>query len=222
MKLQFLHGDEPVALEAERDSDANWTVRLPDGATRRVSFIRTPEDVLWLRETSADNAVVRAWRVPFARVGDDLTFSYGGRAYRFQPHTERTRAARTPKTASGALTAPMSGIVADLLVKAGETVAAYQPLAVIEAMKVMSTLEAPFAGTVKAVHVRAQEPVAHGALVVEIVPMPEGESKPDKTPESAANKNSEDETRDDMASATRETPDHSQNGAGETPGGEAA
>ncbi len=169
MKLQFIHGDALITLEAERTGDS-WTVLLPDGSSHSLTVARTEEDVLHLTETKADSPLVHSWRVPFASAGDNLDFSYGGNTYRFQPYRTRASASKTPKSSSGILTAPMTGVVSEMLVAVGETVTAYQPLAVIEAMKVMSTLDAPFAGTVKAVHVKALQQVTHGAPVIEIVP----------------------------------------------------
>lgn len=64
----------------------------------------------------------------------------------------------------------MGGVVAEVKVTAGEAVEAYQPLAVVEAMKVLATIEAPFAGTVRAVHIGRGDRVEHGQILVEIAP----------------------------------------------------
>ena len=64
--------------------------------------------------------------------------------------------------------APVAGVVAQLLVAPGDTVVAGQPLASVEAMKMEMWLHAAAAGTVGAVHACVGEPVAAGALLVEI------------------------------------------------------
>jgi biotin carboxyl carrier protein len=64
----------------------------------------------------------------------------------------------------------MVGVVAGVSVAVGDRVAAYQPVAIVEAMKVLATLEAPFAGIVAAVHVKKGDAVEHGAPLVEITP----------------------------------------------------
>ena len=171
MKLQFQYGDSLIALEVERDGDC-WRVTLPDGAQRRIAVTRRGDDVLQIEETSDAGASIHTLLVPFARQEDGVYFSYEGATYRFEPHTGRT-AAHKAKAASGVLTAPMTGIVVEVMVSIGDTVQAYQPLAVIEAMKIMSTLEAPFAGTVTAIHYRAKQQVAHGSPVIEITPLSE-------------------------------------------------
>jgi geranyl-CoA carboxylase alpha subunit len=64
--------------------------------------------------------------------------------------------------------APVAGVVAQVLVAAGERVAAGQPLACVEAMKMEMWLHAAAAGTVKAVHAQAKDSIAAGALLVEL------------------------------------------------------
>ncbi len=65
---------------------------------------------------------------------------------------------------------PVAGIIAQLLVSVGDrVVVAGQQLASVEAMKMEMWLIARAAGTVSAVHRAAQDPVATGDLVIELV-----------------------------------------------------
>ncbi|MDE2145227.1 MAG: carbamoyl-phosphate synthase subunit L [Burkholderiales bacterium] len=64
--------------------------------------------------------------------------------------------------------APVAGVVAQVAVAVGERVAAGQPLVCVEAMKMEMWLYAGAAGTVRALHARAQDPVAAGALLLEL------------------------------------------------------
>ena len=64
--------------------------------------------------------------------------------------------------------APVAGIVAQVLVAPGDVVAAGQPLVCVEAMKMEMWLNAAAAGTVLAVRVKAKDPVASGAVLVEL------------------------------------------------------
>ncbi|MBV8080220.1 MAG: ATP-grasp domain-containing protein [Actinobacteria bacterium] len=66
------------------------------------------------------------------------------------------------------VTAPMPGTVLRVLVQAGDDVGARQPLVVIEAMKMETPLVAPYAATVREVHVQEGDRVAGGALLVEL------------------------------------------------------
>jgi pyruvate carboxylase len=86
---------------------------------------------------------------------------------------EDARERHSKGEASGSLTAPMAGVVAEVLVTVGQYVGAYQPLIVIESMKVMTTIEAPFAGLVKTLSAERGRQVHHGEELAEITPAPE-------------------------------------------------
>lgn len=64
--------------------------------------------------------------------------------------------------------APLQGSLSKILVKAGDTVAINDPLFIIEAMKMESTITAPVAGKVKRVHLKEKTIVHQDDLVVEI------------------------------------------------------
>ncbi|MFY9514279.1 MAG: acetyl-CoA carboxylase biotin carboxyl carrier protein subunit, partial [Rubrivivax sp.] len=64
--------------------------------------------------------------------------------------------------------APVAGVVAQVLVRPGDAIAAGQPLVCVEAMKMEMWLNAAAAGTVRAVHVATKDSVAAGALLVEL------------------------------------------------------
>jgi acetyl-CoA carboxylase biotin carboxyl carrier protein len=73
----------------------------------------------------------------------------------------------------GAVTAPMVGTAylapqpgAPAFVRLGETVAAGQPLLIIEAMKVMNEIRAPQAGRIAQIIVADAQPVEYGAVLM--------------------------------------------------------
>jgi acetyl/propionyl-CoA carboxylase alpha subunit len=66
------------------------------------------------------------------------------------------------------VTAPMPGTVIRLLVGAGDSVRARQPLVVLEAMKMETPLTSPYDAIVRAVHVAEGDRVAGGAVLVEL------------------------------------------------------
>ena len=66
------------------------------------------------------------------------------------------------------LVAPMPGTVIRVLVEAGATVSARQPLVVLEAMKMETPLVSPYDATVRAVHVSEGDRVAGGTVLVEL------------------------------------------------------
>lgn len=179
MQMRFRCGDEIVVLHAEPDGDG-WRIRLPDGCERRITARRLPGEILQIVERREPSALLADESQPlterrlvhalFARTERGLEIAHEGQAFVFTPEAAR-RAATSPRgRASGALAAPMVGVVAEVLVQEGQKVEAYQPLVVLEAMKVMVTLESPFAGTVARLLVEKGQRVAHGATVVEVDP----------------------------------------------------
>jgi acetyl/propionyl-CoA carboxylase alpha subunit len=67
-----------------------------------------------------------------------------------------------------AVVAPMPGTVIKVLVGAGDSVRARQPLVVLEAMKMETPLASPYDATVRAVHIAEGDRVAGGALLIEL------------------------------------------------------
>ncbi|HEY8510644.1 MAG TPA: acetyl-CoA carboxylase biotin carboxyl carrier protein subunit [Cyclobacteriaceae bacterium] len=63
--------------------------------------------------------------------------------------------------------APMPGLIVDMKVKEGDTVAERDPLLVLEAMKMENVLRAPGSGVVKAVHVSKGDRVEKNQILVE-------------------------------------------------------
>jgi acetyl/propionyl-CoA carboxylase alpha subunit len=66
------------------------------------------------------------------------------------------------------VTAPMPGTVIRVLVGEGDSVAARQPLLVLEAMKMETPLVSPYKAVVRRVHVSEGDRVAGGAVLVEL------------------------------------------------------
>ena len=75
-------------------------------------------------------------------------------------------AARAEGTA--VLTAPMPGRVLHVRHRPGDSVAAHDPVVVLEAMKMEHAISAPLAGTVTAVHVQPGDQVQRGDLLAEV------------------------------------------------------
>lgn len=96
-----------------------------------------------------------------------LDISIGGRTYahtRDEVDTDRPAGAG----GDGRVEAPMPGSIVAVKVAVGDSVAAGQPLVVLESMKMHNELVAPVSGRVKRVNCKAGEQVAYGQALVEI------------------------------------------------------
>ena len=71
-------------------------------------------------------------------------------------------------TSANAVTAPLSGSVARILVEEGDTIEAGQVLCVLEAMKMETEITAPKAGTVGRILVSKGDAVAGGEALIEL------------------------------------------------------
>ena len=105
-------------------------------------------------------------RLPCALAGTTLQLALDGAVFSF------AECSPYPATESGSdprhARAPVAGIVAQLLVAVGDSVAAGQALVSVEAMKMEMWLHAAAPGTVKALHAALRQPVAAGAVLVEL------------------------------------------------------
>ncbi|MCL7463295.1 sodium-extruding oxaloacetate decarboxylase subunit alpha [Pseudomonas sp. NW5] len=75
---------------------------------------------------------------------------------------------RKQSAAPGDVSTTMPGNIVDVLVKAGDVVKVGQPVLITEAMKMETEVQAPIAGTVKAIHVAKGDRVNPGEVLIEI------------------------------------------------------
>ena len=71
----------------------------------------------------------------------------------------------------------MTGVVVEVLVQAGDTIAKQDSLLVIQAMKMNNEIRSPAAGTIKAVEVSVDDTVDQGAPLL-VIDMSGGEGEP--------------------------------------------
>ena len=122
----------------------------------------------------------RRYPVFSARRTDSIFVSVGPASFEFKP-AEAVSRRRARGLAATEITAPMPGKILKVLVRDGDLVEAGQPLVVIEAMKMETTLAAESAAMVKQVRVEEGQSVDHGAVLIDLSPPPgssTGESAP--------------------------------------------
>ncbi|MFI3319673.1 MAG: biotin/lipoyl-containing protein [Rikenellaceae bacterium] len=88
--------------------------------------------------------------------------------------TPATAIASTPATAAKASTgsssvlSPLPGVILDIKVKEGDTVAVGQTLMILEAMKMENNIDSTFAGVVKSINVKCSDSVLEGDVLITI------------------------------------------------------
>jgi acetyl-CoA/propionyl-CoA carboxylase biotin carboxyl carrier protein len=110
--------------------------------------------------------------LPFARHGDTAFVDVEGQSLEFRlaspPAVEEAVRHATRSEGIELLAAPMPGRVVAVRRRAGEPVAAHEPVVVLEAMKMEHAISAPLAGTVTAVHVEPGDQVQRGDVLAEV------------------------------------------------------
>jgi acetyl/propionyl-CoA carboxylase alpha subunit len=109
----------------------------------------------------------RRLRVRSARSRDTLMVAVGSSSLTFLEAQARTSSARRGST-TPEMAAPMPGKVLKILVTEGQTVAAGDPLIVLEAMKMETTLFAEGTAVIRKIRVEASQMVDHGAVLLEL------------------------------------------------------
>ena len=153
-------------------------IALADGEAHDVELVRSGEEsTIWIDGTAhpirtrSDGAQAemtvddRTERIFLARERDTVFVHAFGRAWRLEV-TDPVEQSLASATGSDAATAPMPGTVVEIAVAAGDDVRAGQPLAVIESMKMQTTITAWRAGRVARVVLAAGDTFDTGAPLV--------------------------------------------------------
>jgi 3-methylcrotonyl-CoA carboxylase alpha subunit len=113
------------------------------------------------------------WRGAYERSAGLVRVMLGGQVYeiRIAPEIATLGAAKANAGGSGAVLAPMPGVVAEVKVAIGDRVEVGEVVIVLESMKLFTSLTAAIAGTVSDIACRAGETVAAGKrlLLIESV-----------------------------------------------------
>jgi 3-methylcrotonyl-CoA carboxylase alpha subunit len=150
-----------------------------DGAIVRARI--DGNEVIAELEPLADGGAIlqmdgRRMRILGARTRNSILVAVGPASFEFASVEARAGASRHG-LAAPEVTAPMPGKILKLLVAEGDTVEHGQALAVLEAMKMETTLYAESAAIVKKIRVGAGDMVDHGAVIIEFSPAPADPSK---------------------------------------------
>lgn len=162
MKFRTANGTQTFDLEILSRNGASLHLRI-DGEefTEEIEPVATGGALVRSRG--------RSLRVHAARRRNSILVTVGPALFELIP-VEGRGARGAHGLATPEVTAPMPGKVLKVIVAQGDTVAAGQPLLVIEAMKMETTLYAESDAIVKKVHAAPGAMVDHGAVLLELSP----------------------------------------------------
>jgi len=156
--------------EVEFHAEGGTLVLEVEGRRLEADFHRLPDGEVYSLIVNGRSHEVR---VSPASQGVDVTL-HGVRLPVEVRHPLEKMVQATKRAAGGGegetVVAPMPGLIVAMRVRPGETVAAGQAVAVVEAMKMQNELSARHGGIVSAVLVREREAVSAGQPLVRIRP----------------------------------------------------
>jgi biotin carboxyl carrier protein len=164
---QVTIGERSLRVSLRRAGDGVFA-QVDDGPEQLVSLatLRGPLRMLVVGEQRVELLAAR---------GDDaVELSIDGIGYRAEVMDEaharlaQVTAARGASHGRRDLKAPMPGLVVKVLVEAGQTVEAGQPLIVLQAMKMENELSVPRGGAISSVAVKAGQTVEAGQVLVSL------------------------------------------------------
>ena len=123
-------------------------------------------DVEILGDQSLTEATITPSLAPTARRAPAAAPAAGAAPAGAAAKREAPPPAPRPGGGGGALVAPMPGVILEVSVKAGDTVARGQEVAVLEAMKMQNSVKSPRDGTIAEVCVAPGQAVGHGDAIV--------------------------------------------------------
>ncbi len=102
-----------------------------------------------------------------AKSGSKVIISYRGQVFEIEKKASRSGGSGAAST--GDFTAPMPGLIIDVLVVENEEVRKGQKLLVLEAMKTQQPINSPFDGRVSRINVVKGEQVTEGKLMISVI-----------------------------------------------------
>jgi len=175
MNYDLKIGDSETAVDVTPPDDQGYATVTTDETTRRLRITALPPHRLRLEEAG------RAEDLYVARCAEGMWVWSRGRGRLVQD----AAAAKAPRRGrgggpSGDVTPPMPAVVQEILVEVGSSVEKGARLVIVSAMKMETTLVAPYPGTVSAVNTEVGAKVAPGDILVEIEKADDADKDGDK------------------------------------------
>jgi biotin carboxyl carrier protein len=164
MKFKVKVADQEEEIEVIRQGDGLRVTR--GGATVALRLLHQSEShMLLARENGAGYEHLE---VAGHRSGDHRHLWANGRTLTYQRIRERHAPEGAAAAAAVSLSASIPSVVSQLLVQEGDTVEAGDKLILLESMKMIMPIQAPYDGRVSRIHCRAGEAVQPGVQLIEV------------------------------------------------------
>jgi 3-methylcrotonyl-CoA carboxylase alpha subunit len=139
-----------------------------DGETAVFQLISQTEQETVLERTLPDGRR-QQWRLAGHKDGEKRTLWMNGRIHHYQRVSPRGGgAANSSAYSADSLAATIPAIVADILVKIGDNVTSGDKLILLESMKMIIPIQAPYNGIVTALNCTQGESVQAGVQLIEL------------------------------------------------------
>jgi biotin carboxyl carrier protein len=164
VRFRYIMGSERMLATITKAPNA-WHVRVNNNAHEATPVARREHALTLLIDGQQQ-------RLHIVQDGEATLIGVAGRSYRIEREPalsiDALGGAGSASSGHSNLESPMPGTVIKVLVAAGDTVTANQPVVVMEAMKMEHTIVAPRNGIVSAVAVNEGQIVGGGATLVEL------------------------------------------------------
>ncbi len=164
-RFLYVAGDDAAHSVELTGSPSSWSARV-DGSENAVGVQLQSVGAFVVEAEGAEEF----FRVSGAGDGVRVAWAGGASADLRHPAGYAILDGATGAKSDAGLTAPMPGTVVKVQVTEGQTVAAHQPLMVLEAMKMEHVIEAPYAGVVQAILFQPGDMVPASSPVVRMEP----------------------------------------------------
>jgi 3-methylcrotonyl-CoA carboxylase alpha subunit len=163
MKFKVKLNNQEEEIEVVRRGDLLQVTR--SGTTTELRLLHADSDSLVL--TVEQEGLRPLIKLAGYATGDRRQLWVNGRTLTYERVRPRP-ALESGTAATVALSATIPAVVSEILVREGDQVAAGDKLILLESMKMIMPIQAPYAGVVKAIHCAAGAAVQPGVQLIEL------------------------------------------------------
>ena len=158
IKLRLQHNEREFEISKQLQA-----LHIDDGQIAAECQLIHQEGDSFVLEWQRDDGLRQHIHVAGSVHGDSRQLWVDGRLYYYERVTPRREQDR-----SGALSSTIPAVVSELLVGEGDAVTSGQKLILLESMKMVIPIQAPYDGIVTAVHCAAGDAVQAGANLIDL------------------------------------------------------